>query len=205
MTELRRALAEINAIRTQVARGTQFRGYGPRSVAASGILALIVAAVQARWSAGSAHDAGSFVAIWATVAAVSAAFSAWETIRRARRVHVGLAREMINSAVEQFLPALAVGMLLTVVLMRCAPQVLWMLPGLWAISFSLGVFASCRFLPRPMFAVGLWYLAAGLVSLVVESGPRELSPWAMGIAFGVGQLLVALTLEYGYGDSVAER
>jgi hypothetical protein len=205
MTELRRALAEINAIRTQVARGTQFRGYGPRSVAASGILALIVAAVQARWSAGSARDAGSFVAIWATVAAVSAAFSAWETIRRARRVHVGLAREMINSAVEQFLPALAVGMLLTVVLMRCAPQVLWMLPGLWAISFSLGVFASCRFLPRPMFAVGLWYLAAGLVCLVVESGPRELSPWAMGIAFGVGQLLVALALEYGYGDTVEER
>jgi hypothetical protein len=205
MTELRRALAEINAIRTQVARGTQFRGYGPRSVAASGILALIVAAVQARWSAGSAHDAGSFVAIWATVAAVSAAFSAWEAIRRARRVHVGLAREMINSAVEQFLPAVAVGMLLTVVLMRCAPQVLWMLPGLWAISFSLGVFASCRFLPRPMFAVGLWYLAAGLVCLVVESGPRELSPWAMGIAFGVGQLLVALTLGYGYGDSVEER
>jgi hypothetical protein len=205
MTELRRALAEINAIRTQVARGTQFRGYGPRSVAASGILALIVAAVQSRWSAGSAHDAGGFVAIWATVAAVSAAFSAWETIRRARRVHVGLAREMINSAVEQFLPALAVGMLLTVVLMRCAPQVLWMLPGLWAISFSLGVFASCRFLPRPMFAVGLWYLAAGLVCLVVESGPRELSPWAMGIAFGVGQLLVALALEYGYGDTVEER
>jgi len=112
---------------------------------------------------------------------------------------------MINSAVEQFLPALAVGMLLTVVLMRCAPQVLWMLPGLWAISFSLGIFASCRFLPRPMFAVGLWYLAAGLVCLVVESGPRELSPWAMGIAFGAGQLLVALVLEHGYGDSVEER
>jgi hypothetical protein len=174
-------------------------------VAASGVLALIVAAAQVRWTSGSAHDAGSFVAIWATVAAVSAVFSAWETIRRARRVHVGFAREMINSAVEQFLPALAVGMLLTVVLMRCAPQVLWMLPGLWAISFSLGVFASCRFLPRPMFAVGLWYLAAGLVCLIVASGPRELSPWAMGISFGVGQLLVALTLEYGYGDCIEER
>jgi hypothetical protein len=39
MTELRRALAEIRAIRTQVARGSQFRGYGPRSIAASGVLA----------------------------------------------------------------------------------------------------------------------------------------------------------------------
>ena len=205
MTELRRALAEINAIRTQVARGTQFRGYGPRSVAASGILALTVAAVQARWSFGAAHDAAGFVWIWASVAAVSAGFCAWETIARSRRVHVGFAREMMHSAVEQFLPAVAVGMLLTVVLMRCAPQVSWMLPGLWAISFSLGIFASCRFLPRPMFAVGLWYLAAGLVCLVVASGPRELFPWAMGIPFGVGQLLVALTLERGYEKSVEER
>jgi hypothetical protein len=112
---------------------------------------------------------------------------------------------MINSAVEQFLPALAVGMLLTVVLMRCAPQVLWMLPGLWQIAFGLGIFASCRFLPRPMFAVGLWYLAAGLVCLVIGSGSRELYPWAMGIPFGVGQLLVALTLENGYEASVEER
>ncbi|HWM69708.1 MAG TPA: hypothetical protein VNO35_24230 [Steroidobacteraceae bacterium] len=205
MTELHRALAEINAIRNQVARGTQFRGYGPRTVAASGVLALIVAALQARWSAGSGHDATGFVEIWAAVAAVSAGFSAWETISRSRRVHVGFAREMINSAVEQFLPALAVGMLLTVVLLRCAPQALWMLPGLWQISFSLGIFASCRFLPRPMFAVGLWYLAAGLVCLVIESGPRELYPWAMGIPFGVGQLLVALTLEHGYEESVEER
>jgi hypothetical protein len=205
MTELHRALAEINAIRNQVARGTQFRGYGPRTVAASGVLALIVAALQARWSAGSGHDATSFVEIWAAVAAVSAGFSAWETISRSRRVHVGFAREMINSAVEQFLPALAVGMLLTVVLLRCAPQALWMLPGLWQISFSLGIFASCRFLPRPMFAVGLWYLATGLVCLVIESGPRELYPWAMGIPFGVGQLLVALTLEHGYEESVEER
>jgi hypothetical protein len=46
MTELRQALDDINAIRTQVARGTQFRGYGPLSIACSGILALFVAAAK---------------------------------------------------------------------------------------------------------------------------------------------------------------
>ena len=46
----------------------------------------------------------------------------------------------------------------------------WMLPGLWQIVFSLGFLASCRVLPRPMFAVGVWYLAAGLVSLALASG-----------------------------------
>jgi hypothetical protein len=79
-----------------------------------------------------------------------------------------------------------------------------MLPGLWEISFSLGVFASARFLPRPVFAVGLWYLICGLTCLAVESGPRMLSPWEMGIPFGIGQLLVAAVLKYGYADSAED-
>ena len=198
MTELHQALAEIRAIRTQVARGTQFRGYGPRSIAASGLLALGVAAVQARWLSGAGHDLSEFLAIWVATAAVSAFMSAWETITRARRVHDGFAKEMTHAAVEQFLPAIVAGILLTVVLVRAAPQVAWMLPGLWELVFSLGIFASCRFLPGPMFGVGLWYLAAGLACLVVESSHPTLSPWAMGVPFGVGQLLVASVLQSGY-------
>jgi hypothetical protein len=40
--------------------------------------------------------------------------------------------------------------------------------------------------------------------LAVESGQQTLSPWAMGVPFGVGQLLVASVLQSGYGDFVAE-
>jgi hypothetical protein len=205
MTELRQALAEIRAIRTQVARGTQFRGYGPRSIAASGVLALGVAAVQAGWSGSSRHEVSGFLAAWVATAVVSVAMSAWETVTRAKRVHDGFAKEMTHAAVEQFLPAIVAGVLLTAVLAKAGPQVTWMLPGLWELVFSLGIFASCRFLPRPMFAVGLWYLAAGLACLAIESIPRTLSPWAMGIPFGVGQLLVASVLQFGYGDSVEEK
>jgi hypothetical protein len=75
---------------------------------------------------------------------------------------------------------------------------------LWELIFSLGVFASCRFLPRQMFAVGVWYLAAGLYCLAVGSAGRELSPWAMGIPFGIGQLLVAAVLHFGYEEPLDE-
>jgi hypothetical protein len=51
-----------------------------------------------------------------------------------------------------------------------------------------------------MFAVGVWYLAAGLFCLTVGSATRALSPWSMGIPFGVGQLLVAAVLQFGYGE-----
>ena len=200
--ELRQALAEINAIKAQVALGTQFRGYGPRSIALSGVLALLVASVQARFLAVSKRDFNTFLFVWVATAAVCVALSTWETLLRARRMHNGFSNEMIQAAVAQFLPAVVVGILLTVVLTRTAPQVLWMLPGLWEVAFSLGVFASCRFLPRPMFAVGLWYLAAGLACLAIRSGPQTLSPWSMGIPFGIGQLLVAAVLLYGYHRTV---
>jgi hypothetical protein len=86
--------------------------------------------------------------------------------------------------------------------MRVAAQECWMLPGLWELIFSLGVFASCRFLPRQMSAVGAWYLAAGLCCLAAGSAARTLSPWMMGIPFGVGQLLVAAVLQFGYGEAL---
>ncbi len=203
MKELQQALSEIQSIRCQVARGTEFRGYGPASIAASGILALLVAAVQAWWTAKTANsDLTTWLGVWAGTAAVSVLLSGIETLLRTRRVHVGFAREMVQSAVEQFLPAVMVGFLLTIVLVRVAPQDSWMLPGLWQLIFSLGVFASCRFLPRHMFAVGVWYLAAGLFCLAAGSVTRTLLPWAMGIPFGVGQLLVAAVLQFGYGENL---
>jgi hypothetical protein len=112
---------------------------------------------------------------------------------RSRRIHSGLADEMIRMAVEQFLPSALAGTLITVVVGRYVPYALWMLPGLWQVIFSLGVFSSCRFLPRPMVAAGGWYLLTGLICVSLGDA-RALSPWAMGFPYGVGQLLVATIL-----------
>ena len=120
MTELRQALDDISAIRSQVARGTQFRGYGPLSIASSGILAMLVAAAESHWGAGSAPRLPVFLAVWISTAAVAVFLSALETIFRVRRVHSGLALEMIQAAVEQFLPCVVVGLLLSVAGIRLA-------------------------------------------------------------------------------------
>lgn len=197
MSDLHQALRQLNAIRTQVARHTEFRGYGPASIAASGLLAFGVAALQSHLSPDG-PDFFPFLCVWAGTAAIVIGLTASETIARARRVHHGLANEMILLAAEQFLPALVVGVLLTGVLLEAAPQQLWMLPGLWQLLFSLGVFASRRFLPRQTVAVGIWYLGAGLTCIVVQSADKTFSPWTMGIPFGVGQLLVAAVLQFGF-------
>jgi hypothetical protein len=204
MTDLHKALAEIHAIRGDLARGTEFRGYGPATLATTGALALLAAAAQAHWVKNPAHAIAVYLAIWIGTAVVSLTLISIQTVTRTRRVHSGLAMEMIQSAFEQFLPAIVAGLLLTVLLLRCAPQNLWMLPGLWQVLFSLGVFSSCRFLPRQMFAVGVWYLAAGLTCLALGAGERAFSPWAMGLPFGIGQLLVAAVLQFGYREAHEE-
>jgi hypothetical protein len=205
MSNLNEALAEISAIRSQIARETEFRGYGPASVAASGIIALLVAMLQAHWLRSSIHDFRIYLAIWIATAAISLIFSGTETVLRSRRVHSNFANEMIYQATEQFLPALAAGFLLTLVIIRFAAHSVWMLPGLWQVLFSLGIFASRRFLPRQMVLVAMWYLAAGLICVAVGSENGPFSPWAMGIPFGIGQLLVAAVLQYGYRESLSDH
>ena len=49
MQDLDRALAEIGAIRSQIARSLEFRGYGPATLAATGGLAALAGLAQALW------------------------------------------------------------------------------------------------------------------------------------------------------------
>jgi hypothetical protein len=205
MDDLNKALADITAIRIHVARGAEFRGYGPITVAATGVLAVLAAAIQALWLPDPMLDAFSYIALWAAAAAISVALVGAEMIARSHRIHSGLADEMIHTATEQLIPAGVAGALLTFVLFRFAPENLWMLPGLWQILFSLGFLASCRSLPRPMYAVGVWYLAAGLAGLALAGGTHTLSPWAMAVPFGIGQLAMAAILHRHTGENDVEE
>jgi|SRR5580698_1231569 hypothetical protein len=203
MNELNKALGDISNIRRQVARSTEFRGYGPATLAATGGIAILAASVQAVWLPNPANHIPVYLAIWLSTAIISATLIAVQTVTRSRRVHSGMADEMIRMAVEQFLPAAGAGALLTFVLVGSVPAALWMLPGLWQIIFSLGVFSSCRFLPRPMAAAGAWYLLTGLTCIALADG-RALSPWTMGVSYGVGQLLVAGILFFTAQDGSDE-
>ena len=204
MQDLHQALADISAIRGQMARGTEFRGYGPTALATSGMLALLAAAVQAFWIDDPVRDIRAYLALWIVTAALTVVIVSSEAIRRSRRIHDGLADDMLQAAAEQFVPAAVAGVLVTLVLTQTAEATLWMLPGLWQILISLGVFASCRSLPRPMIAVAIWYLGCGLACLVVAVGEHALSPIAMGVPFFAGQMLSALIIKRSSGGGHGE-
>lgn len=204
MNQLNKALGDIDNIRMQVARSTDFRGYGPATLGATGVLALLAATVQ--WSVlpGAGNRLPEYLAIWISTAVVSAALIGAEMHARTRRIHRGMADAMIRMAVEQFLPSVAAGALVTFVLMRYAHADAWMLPGMWQVIYSLGVFSSCRFLPKPMIAAGAWYLLTGLLCISLGDA-RAFSPWAMGVPYGVGQMLVAAVLLYDAREARDDR
>jgi len=193
MTELNRALIDIRNIRRQVAQATEFRGYGPLTLSATAVLALLAGFVQSRWLPQPASNPVQYVALWLTTALLCAALIASQMIGRAKRLHSGMADEMIRMAVTQFLPASIAGLVLPFVLLRVSGDVFWLLPGLWQIVFSLGVFASCRSLPRPMMLVGSWFLVTGLASVALGDA-RALAPATMSGAYGIGMTLVAVIL-----------
>jgi len=189
--ELEDALLQIAEIRQQIARTEVFRGYRSVPVVLSSLLAVLGALAQARWLDHPREQLSLYLLLWVSVGVVSGLVAFSGMWIRAARTDSPLVRLHTGLALEQFLPALAAGALVTFLIARYAVDVAWMLPGLWQIFLALGVFASCRLLPRATFLVGVFYLLSGASCLVFGQGALALSPWAMGVPFGIGQALAA--------------
>ena len=190
MSDLNRALVDIRDLRRQVAQTTEFRGYGPLTLSATAVFAGIAGAVQLRWIPEPATHPVQYVELWLTVGFLSAALIATQMLTRANRLHSGMADEMVRIAVAQFLPAGIAGVVLPFVLLHVTRSVFWMLPGLWQILFSLGVFASCRCLPRTMLLAGMWFFVSGLGCIAVGD-IRAVGPATMAGSYTLGMALVA--------------
>ena len=188
------ALAQLSDIRGHLARTETFRGYRSRIVGFSALAAFIAAALQAAFLPDPARATHEYLTLWIGAAALCLAVAAAEMSLRCARAASPLSIRHTRLALEQFLPCLAAGAVLTAVLVRSASETVWMLPGLWSIVFSLGIFASGRLLPRPAICVAVYYLAAGAVCLAMARDEWALSPWAMAGTFGVGQTLSAAIL-----------
>jgi len=204
MQDLDKALADIITIRSQLAAGTAFRGYGPAAIAATGGVALATAVLQFFLLEDPTGNPLVFFLGWAAAAALSGAMIWFEMRARSRRHHSGLADAMIHQAVEQFLPAGIAGVLLALMLPKFAPETLWLLPGLWQVLMGIGVFASVRSLPRSVALAGAWYFIAGFAVLLLASQSHALSPWMMGLPFVIGQSLMAAILYFASGEFDAE-
>ena len=189
--DLHDALTQIAEIRRRASAAGEFRGYRAVPVAAAGLIAFVAAMIQPHLVVDPAANVWAFSGYWATVAAFAAAPAAVRIYLRDWRDTHDHARELTRLAVAQFVPCLAAGALATIAIVRHSPDFGWALPGLWQLCFGLGVFASCRLLPRATVFAGFLFLAGGTVNLAYGRGDLAFSPWAMGVPFGLGHVYLA--------------
>ncbi len=189
--ELRDALLQIAEIRQQIAKGDVFRGYRAAPVAFSGVVALAAAAMQPLVVADPEQQFALYLGLWLLAAAFSVSALALEMTWRLNLVREWTHFVVARLAVEQFVPSVIAGALVTTAIARYLPEHVALLPGLWQIFFGLGIFASARVLPKAIFLIGAFYFVCGVVVLLLAAGGMSLSPWSMGLPFACGQLLAA--------------
>jgi hypothetical protein len=184
-----RALDQIAEIHQQIAKGEVYRGYRSLPVAASGLIGLGAAWLQPRSLA--VVDPVGFVIYWGAIALCAGLVGASEIVLNYVVHDEAAARRRTRQVLGQFLPSVAAGAAIGVCFTHLSAALVPLLPGLWAICFGIGTFASRPYLPRASGYVALFYYAAGFVLLWIADVPGTLSGWWIGGTFGVGQLLAA--------------
>jgi len=189
MRDVDAALSEIDRIRAQLAASTRFQGFTPAVAATTGLLALALAAAQA-----AGLDPATPVEMlvqWTLLAIICACLIGADAVVRARRLHRAMADTMINTTLRQFLPVGAAGAIVAIVVLLRAPGWAAILPGLWQLLIGIGILAALPALPRLLAWGAGWYFLTATASLLAGAGASDVSPWIMGLPFGMGQLLIA--------------
>ncbi len=186
-------MSQISEIHSHVVKREEFHGYRTTTIGLTAGIAVLAAAVHQAFFSQST-DFGGFVWFWVAVAGFAGSICAADLALRYRVETNRSERRKTLHVVGQFVPAVVVGAVVTQVLMTFDQPVPQLLPGLWAMFYSLGIFASRSSLPRAVGWVAAFYLLAGLQMLSVADHAVVPSPWGMGITFAVGQSALALVL-----------
>jgi hypothetical protein len=186
------ALSQISEIHEHLAKGEVYRGFRSLPVALSGVCGVAAAVVQPRLM--PADDPMSGLVYWLCVAAAGGIIGGSEILYNYLFRDDPYAQRRTRKVVGQFVPCLAAGAAITWGVVHWGEALIPMLPGFWAIIFSLGIFAARPYLPRAIGWVALYYLVVGLRLLWLAPGAGSLWGWSLGGAFGAGQLAAALVL-----------
>ncbi|MEM1275549.1 MAG: hypothetical protein AAGH74_03420 [Pseudomonadota bacterium] len=190
MSDLDDALSDIAAIKAQVDRTASFRGFGPAVLLLTAGLAGLGGVMQPYFVAPGAGAVEAYLVFWGAIAMVAVTVIAVSSVVRARLAHGARSRSMMLRVLWLFAPALIAGATLGLAISVAVPETFWLLPGVWQVVLSLGIFAALPALPNSMGLVAAWYLLSG-VSATLFGRADIPSPWLMMIPFMVGQTLAA--------------
>lgn len=177
------ALAQVRKLQEVILEKRQFKGYSGTARIFAGSIALAGAAVLASDLVpdnGPAQLKGWGAILFISLVANYGALVYWFLFDASVRRNAAKLKPAIDA-----IPALAVGAALTLsAVLRGEYETLF---GTWMLLYGLAQVAYRKSLPIGIFVVGLCYILAGVLCLMVVPGFSS-NPWPMGIVFFIGEL-----------------
>ena len=184
-----RALDNLRFIRDTMARAGTFTAISGWGIAAVGLVAMIAAIVSR-----ARPSVAWMVGTWVVTAAVCIALSLALTARKARRSKLSMVSGPAQKLALAFSPAMVVGALLTVALLRIGANDL--LPGVWLLLYGTAVVAGGAFSVRIIPVMGLCFMVLGAAALFAPPGVGQ---WLMVSGFGVVHVVFGIQIARRHG------
>ncbi len=155
---------------------------------ALGGLALAASAIASRFPSLSA-----MIQIWTVAAVLGAVISGGAMVRKARHRKESALSGPGRKFVLNFMPAIVAGAALTVALLAAGlPE---MLPGTWLLLYGTGVVTGGAFSVKVVPAMGLAFMAVGVLALAMPAW----GPFLMAAGFGGLHLVFGAIIAWRYG------
>jgi hypothetical protein len=184
-----RAMDNLSFIRSTMERATAFTAVPGWGGVAMGVTAL-AATILAYHSPSDNHR----LAVWLSASALALAIGGWAMVRKAQRAGTTVFSYSGRRFVLSYVPPLAVGGLLTLVLVRAG--LYSALPGTWLLLYGTGVVTGGAFSVRVVPIMGLCFMALGALALWAPPGWGD---WLMALGFGGLHIIFGLIIARRYG------
>lgn len=184
-----RAMDNLSFIRSAMERATAFTAVPGWGGVAMGITALAATAL-----AGQAESATGWLTIWLAASVLALTIGGGAMVLKARRAGTTVFSYSGRRFVLSYVPPLAVGALLTLVLVRAGLYTA--LPGTWLLLYGTGVVTGGAFSVRVVPIMGLCFMALGTIALLAPPGWGE---WLLALGFGGLHILFGLIIARRYG------
>ena len=184
-----RAMDNLSFIRSTMERATAFTAVPGWGGVAMGMTALAATVVASR-----SQTAGEWLAVWLTASVLALGIGGWAMVLKAKRAGTTVLSYSGRRFVLSYLPPLAVGALLTLVLVRAGLYVA--LPGTWLLLYGTGVVTGGAYSVRVVPLMGLCFMALGALALLA---PPAWGEWLLAVGFGGLHVLFGLIIARRYG------
>lgn len=183
------AIENLRFIRETIERSTSFTAVPGWGGIAMGVTALGAAILAARQSSEAA-----WLTVWIIEGALAFLIGGCAIFQKARAAEVPLLSGAGRKFALSLLPPVVAGALLTATLARAG--VFHILPGLWLLTYGVGIIAAGAFSVSVVPVMGLCFMGDGVVALI---SPAAWGNWLLAAGFGGLHILFGVIIARRHG------